>query len=123
MSDIDKIWNRAASGDGGEQGDEALAALLLFHGTVMNGGLVNALEVLDEEQIASGVEGYRFFGFDDAAALIVETQVELEDDADPEELEESKDGEFFDLIDDDETVYEALERKLADDPAAFAPIG
>lgn len=123
MSDIDKIWNRAASGDGGEQGDEALAALLLFHGTVMNGGLVNALEVLDEEQIASAVEGYRFFGFDDAAALIIETQVELEDDADPEELEESKDGEFFDLIDDDETVYEALERKLADDPAAFAPIG
>lgn len=122
MSDIDKIWNRAAAGDGGEQGDEALAALLLFHGTVMNGGLVNALEVLDEEQIAAAIGGYRFFGFDDAAALIVEAQSELEDDADPEEVEESKDGEFFDLIDDDETVYEALERKLAEDPAAFAPI-
>jgi hypothetical protein len=122
VTDADKIWNRAVQGTGGEHGDDALAALLVLHGTVMNGGLVNALETLDEEQVAAAVEGYRYFGFDEAADLIVETRIEIDNDADPGELEETRDGEFFDLVDDDETVYEAFTRKLADDPAGFAPV-
>lgn len=116
------IWNRAAAGEGGEDGDNALAALLLFHGTVMNGGLANCLEVLDEEQVRNAISGYRFFGFEEAANLIVEALRDLDNDVDPEELEETYDGDFFDLVPDDEIVSEAFEAKLAEDPAAFAPV-
>lgn len=120
MNDADRIWNRAAEGKGGELGDDALAALLLLHNTIMNGGLVNALDTVDEEQIASAIEGYRFFKLDDAADLIVTVLTELENDVDPEELEDTYDGDFYDLVPDDETVYEAFEAKLADEPTAFA---
>ncbi|NLE96811.1 MAG: DUF4375 domain-containing protein [Propionibacterium sp.] len=120
MSDPDTIWNRAAEGTGGEEGDDALAALLVLHGMVMNGGLVNAIEVAEEEELHAAVEGYRFFGLDDAADLIVETQSALDNDADPEILETMKDGEFYDLVPDDETVYDAFAAKLRDEPSAFA---
>lgn len=121
MSDPDSIWNRAAEGLGGEDGDDALAAMLVLHGMVMNGGLVNALDVIDEEQLHAAVEGYRFFGLDEAADLIVETQGELEDDADPESLEATRDGEFYDIVPDDETVYDAFLARLREEPEAFAP--
>lgn len=120
MSDPDKIWNRAAEGLGGEDGDDALAALLVVHGMVMNGGLVNALEVVDEEQLHAAIEGYRFFGLDEAADLIVETQAALDDDADPETLEATKDGEFYDIVPDDDTVYDAFLAKHEEEPTAFA---
>ena len=49
LSLADQIWNRAALESGGpaaREGDRALAALLLAHGMVMNGGVGHALEVL-----------------------------------------------------------------------------
>lgn len=122
MTDPDSIWNRAAAGPGGEDGDDALAALLVLHGMVMNGGLVNALDVIDEEQLHAAIEGYRFLGLDDAADLIVETQAALDNDADPEVLEATKDGEFYDLVPDDDTVYDAFLAKFEEEPTAFASV-
>lgn len=61
----DVIWNRAALDSGGRrarEGDSALAALLVVHGMIMNGGIEHVLELRPEE-LEQGIAGYRFFGF------------------------------------------------------------
>jgi hypothetical protein len=52
------------------RGDRALAALLLFHGLAMNGGLLHPFECLQPRELAAARSGYRFFGFRDVAELI-----------------------------------------------------
>ena len=73
LSDADLVWNRACLGkldDRALRGDRALTALLLFHGLVMNGGLLHAVQCLQPGELASAKSGYRFFGFQDVAELI-----------------------------------------------------
>lgn len=73
LSKAARVWNRACStGDDSSlhAGDRALRNLLLVHGYVMNGGVFHALDCLSREELAAGVAGYRFFGFDELAALI-----------------------------------------------------
>jgi hypothetical protein len=48
-------------------GDRALAALPLFHGLAMNGGIPHAVECLQPDEQEAARRGYQFFGFDDAA--------------------------------------------------------
>jgi hypothetical protein len=132
MKPSDIVWNRATvAADPGaraelEAGDRALAALLLVHGSVMNGGVLHAVEALDREELARGADGYRYFSLDRAAALIERAAVEtpLLPDMPPqhaEDLEVSLDAEYFELIPDDSAIVDAFERMLAERPAAFAP--
>jgi len=67
------IWNRACMKSGGtspREGDAALASLLSLHSLAMNGGLVHSLEVLGPARCAAAVEGFRYFGLAEMAALI-----------------------------------------------------
>ena len=65
-ADADEVWNRACDPDAPftHPGDAALAAVLLCHGTAMNGGLLHACETLDPDQRARAVAGYRLLGLD-----------------------------------------------------------
>jgi hypothetical protein len=56
LSTADRVWNRAALDAGGSpprEGDRALAALLLAHGMIMNGGVDHAVEALSAEELAA----------------------------------------------------------------------
>ena len=51
-------------------GDIALAALLSVHNLAMNGGLLHSVENHSQDQIERAIAGYRYFGLDDAAAVV-----------------------------------------------------
>ena len=70
LSPQDQIWNRACLESGGTSprtGDQALAALLLSHGLVMNGDVVHALECLSDSEIAAAIRGFEYFGLMEGA--------------------------------------------------------
>jgi hypothetical protein len=73
LTPADNVWNRAALAAGGptpRQGDRALANLLFVHGLVMNGGVDHLVEGTSEEQMAAGIQGFRFFRLDTVAELL-----------------------------------------------------
>jgi hypothetical protein len=72
----DAIWNRACEGGGPDpkEGDAALAALLLFHGVAMNGGVTDALETLSDAQISAAQAAFCYFDVPQIAALIIEAR-------------------------------------------------
>ena len=74
LTTADIIWNRACLQDvaGLEVGDRALAAMILAHGLVMNGGVLHAVEALDADQLAAAKEGFRYFGLARVEAFLAE---------------------------------------------------
>lgn len=133
---IDLVWNRAleldSPDDAAASGDGALHTLMVFHGTVMNGGLLNAVEshAADETYPIDAVaEAYRFFDLESAAAVIERAATEQEaleanenDDIDDDALEEAEEriNEMYHLEDSD--IEDALTMALLRDPEAFAPV-
>jgi hypothetical protein len=146
MSKATQVWNRACADNGlanPTAGDHALAAMLLAHGLVMNGGVLDAVEIMDERQLAAAIAGYRFFGFDQVADLLSQTKEFLKaGTADPNELERftingvevvllEEDNHLGDLepqldldyhghIPDDSSLFKRFERHLATNPGDFA---
>lgn len=132
---IDRIWNRALDLDGpgatDAAGDAALHTLLVFHGAVENGGLLNAVEshaADDTYPIDAVVEAYRFFDLETTAAVVERAAAEQEelaanedDDIDDEALDEAEEriDAMYHLEESD--IEEALVMALQRDPEAFAP--
>ncbi len=133
---IDRVWSRALDfdtpGDAAYPGDAALHTLLVFHGTVLNGGLWNGIEShMDDEDypIDAIVEAYRFFDLESAAATIERAATEYETlllnedgDVDEEAFDEAemRIDESYHL--EDAAVEEALALGVQQDPDAFAPV-
>lgn len=124
----DIVWNRALDLESpvaaDRPGDAALLTVLTFHGLVMNGGLLNAVELHANDPVYPAdavVEAYRFFGLDSAAGAIDNAVLE-ERDLDDEGREEAAEriDETYSLEDDD--IEHALEVTFANDPDAFAPL-
>lgn len=133
---IDQIWNRAVEFDSPAQatapGDAALHTAIVFHGTVMNGGLFNAVEsyAIDETYpIDDIVEAYRFFDLESTAAAIERAASEQQelaanenDDIDDDALEEAEEriDAMYHLEDSD--IEDALVMALQRDLEAFRPL-
>jgi hypothetical protein len=69
----DAIWNRAVLDDGGprpRQGDAALSAVRQLHNLAMSGGLLDAVERLEDPDLDAAERGYTWLGHPDAACLI-----------------------------------------------------
>jgi hypothetical protein len=113
------VWNRAALNGGGPtaaEGDLALAALLLAHGVVMNGGVDHALEVLSPAELAAASAGYRYFGFEQVAQLLEEAATQ------PDREEERLNSAYWGEIPDDEAIAHAFRKMLLSVPEAFASV-
>src|SRR5688500_7625383 len=118
LSLANRIWNRAAMESGGpaaREGDRALAALLLAHGMVMNGGVGHALEVLSPDELAAAAGGYRFFGLEGVAALLEWAAGAAEDEVD------RADSTYGEIVPNDQTLVERFEAFYRISPEAFAP--
>lgn len=131
LSEADRVWNRAAMERGGEhprQGDTALAALLSLHNLAMSGGLLDAIGRHSPEQIDEAVSGFRYFGLDDAAAVvlsIVEQAASVDMDAEPEaagRLEAEADGRYDSAVPQDSTLVAHFERVFRERRDAFAAL-
>jgi hypothetical protein len=117
-TDEDLIWNRAALDAGGtapREGDRALAALLRAHGMVMNGGVGHAIEVLSRDELLEAVAGFRFFGFQEVAALLENAATHGVDD------EEVADSGYARFIPNDDTITRCFSGLLRARREAFAP--
>lgn len=114
----DAIWNRACLDFGGPspaEGDRALAALLLAHGRVMNGGVIHALESLSAEELSEAVAGFRYFGLQQAAEVLAQPW------DDSEECEDRLERMYEAAIPNDAIIELVFRAKLTDWPSAFAP--
>ena len=119
----DRIWNRACLNQvaGLPMGDQALAAMILAHGLVMNGGVIHAIECLTADQLAAAKAGYRYFDLADVDALLDVAASAIDDDEDPDSWEKALDVRYGALIPDDPFLVARFEAALHRNPAAFAP--
>lgn len=128
---VDEIWNRALDLDSPaaatHPGDAALLTVLTFHGLVMNGGLLNAVELHVNDDVYPAdavVDAYRFFALEDAAgaidnAVLEQREISHDDDEDEDDAEERIDATY---TLDDTDIEDALRVALVNDPDAFAPL-
>jgi len=130
----DAIWNRAldlaSPAEAPRPGDAALLTVLTFHGLVMNGGLLNAVELHAHDDVYPSdavVDAYRFLGLEDAAAAIDNAVLEQrdlvassDDDDDVHDDAEERIDATYTL--EDEDIEAALDVALQNDPDEFAPL-
>ncbi len=120
------IWNRACLGGADVllAGDRALAAMLIFHSAVMNGGVMHAVECLETEALVAAELGYRFFGFEDAAHLLreVESRSKSDEGLDLDRIEVEIDERYQAIIPDDSTLVDRFEAVLRQSAGEFAPV-
>jgi hypothetical protein len=129
LSRADAIWNRACDVNvtASSPGDRALAALIVLHGLVMNGGVLHAVECHGTQELADAMAGYRFFEFDDVAILLTDAKslteahdiYNLPDDFDS--AYDDFDKRYVTLIRDDDALFARFAAYLLRNPSDFAP--
>jgi len=125
LDDADRIWNRAALEAGGDSpaaGDRALAALLLVHGLVMNGGVHHALESLEPGELAAGADGYAYFGVEDVAAFLRGATDDPILSTWTEDTEVASNDRYEEMVPDDSDLIARFQDAYRDRPEQFAPL-
>jgi hypothetical protein len=129
FTQADLIWNRACLDDVSAllAGDRALAAMILFHGLVMNGGVLHALECTEPEpeKFEAAMSGYRVFRLDHVADFLTVARsiaVDTLSDDDCDALEAKLYGRYREQIPDDSALAERFEAYHRDHPEQFAPL-
>ena len=113
-----QIWNRAATEAGGPNpavGDRALAAVLLAHGAVMNGGVEHAIQSLSSEELLSAISGFNYFGLPAAAQAISSPSTSTDEALD------AADRDYWRAVPSDDTLLHAFRLHLLSNPEAYAP--
>ena len=93
----------------------------------MNGGLLHSVESHSADSLSRALDGYRYFGLREAAAVVEWTigqarDVDLDADVDEaERIELEADRKYGEAVPDDDALYEAFVRLLVASPDAFAP--
>lgn len=128
MHDAVEVWDRALDhgADCSARGDRALRNALIFHGSVENGGLLNAVESYAEDSefpLPRIIEAYRYFGLDSAASLIIAcaTERRATDDNDWKALERLELRFDPQYSPDDDELTASLEVRLTTSPGDFEP--
>lgn len=124
LTDADQIWNRACAGDVLDlfAGDRALADLLAFHGSAMNGGVLDASENFEPTDLRNAEFGYRFFDLVEIADLINEAVSSSKTDDELEQWEAELDARYNAVIPDDSALVARFEMILRRRPWDFAPL-
>jgi hypothetical protein len=120
LNRADLVWNRAALDSGGPtpgEGDRALAALLLAHGLIVNGGVEHALEVLSVEEVRAAIAGFDFFGLAEVSRLLAAALDQGLGDA-PEEA----DSRYGHLVQNDDVIVERFQTVFRSSPEKFSPL-
>jgi hypothetical protein len=102
-------------------GDKALQAMLLFHGAVMNGGVLDALEAFDATGLSAATKGHRYFGLGSVADFLVKSRLSMSSEQDLDEFEAQLDADYSVLVPDDRTLEQKFKRALESRPGDFAP--
>jgi hypothetical protein len=124
LSRAELIWNRSLETaiPYSLPGDKALHALLFAHSLIMNGGVLHAVEVLDESEIAEAQSGYNYFHLVTVAELLGCARKLFLEAQNLEEWEVKLDKQYFEYIPDDHFLFKSFELQLASNPSHFGPI-
>jgi hypothetical protein len=125
MTEADLVWNRACTGNGGvspRAGDRALVAMIAAHGLVMNGGVLHAIEVLEERAFIDAQSGYKYFEFNEIANLLARAKELSQAGIDIETFEPQLDVQYNRQIPDDSALTERFASLFSRIPTDFAPL-
>jgi hypothetical protein len=120
----DRVWNRAALRENPQSwlvGDRALAALLLAHGHVMNGGVFHAVEILSDDGFEEAIAGYQLFGLGSVQKVLIHARELLRKGAEIGAYEAVFDSDYRKLIPSDAALGSAFERHYNSNPQDYAP--
>lgn len=116
-----EVWNRrfwdARGWTATAPGDRALADMLRADDEVFHGGVLNVIESLSEDELDAAIDGYHYFGLNDAAAAIREARLVSSDDVD-----ERLDHLYWAAVPELDTLYAAFEEHFRRNPTDFEPI-
>src|SRR5437660_971099 len=106
LTQPDMVWNRACGGDPlrSHPGDRALADLLRAHGLAMNGGVLHVVECLTASELFDAESGYRFYGFDAIASLLLRARTILNSGDELEFHEHQLDRQYAEIIPNDTSL-------------------
>lgn len=124
---FDELWNRAcevSTVTAPHQGDHALHTVLVFHGSVMNGGLLDAVEQYGSDPtypLPVVLGAYRFLGMADLADRVEHVRIPSPDAA-PEDRETAEEqvNAVYDL--DDSRLEQVVRQHVHDHPAEYGPL-
>ena len=125
------LWNRACEWDAPavrtHRGDGALHAVLTFHGSVQNGGLLDAVENYGEDgeyPMTRVLAAYRYLGLHDVASLLEAARREYVDltAAGDERLGDAEERLNGTYTLDYDTIEAAVRATLQAHPEDFAPL-
>jgi hypothetical protein len=138
MDEADLIWNQACdpSAELERSGDQALQAVLLVHGQIMNSGLYSAMYANTFSELGAAADGFQYFGRSDVAAVLRDALQQVfpdgpVDDADQREryvdefderapeLLSGLEGTYHRLVPDDRVLEKPLRERLSTSPADF----
>lgn len=130
----DEVWHRALLPHpiSDLPGDVAVHHALAFHGRVMNGGVLNAVEIDLESGDGAAVDtvesAYRWLGLDAVADLVVEvrravTQGDTRRHRAAARLESESNRVYDAAVPDDPALEAVLRRRVEESPASFSPGG
>jgi hypothetical protein len=124
MSKPDMIWNRAAENNTprAAAGDRALTDMLQIHGLIMNGGVLNAIEITEEAELGRALAGYEFFGLVAIRSLLDQARILVQSGSKLGPHEARLDHEYMKLIPNDSYLSAAFERRLAAAPDDFSSL-
>lgn len=125
MTTADRVWNRAAMEQGAASpraGDRALAALLIVHGLVMNGGVHHAIETLEPVELRAGVDGYSFFGLHEVAAFFGGASDDPVLLSWTEDSEAAANGRYAEMIPDDSYLNARFQQAFRERAEEFGPV-
>lgn len=121
-----RIWNRAALGEAEEPlaGDRALAAMLMAHGLVMNGGALHAAECLADGELEAALAGYELYGQHEAVSVLREAAACLErgDEGELDRREAELEAAYAGAINDDAVLDAAFKAHLLAHPELYAVV-
>ena len=123
MDRAGKIWNRACGIENGEtlDGDRVLAAMLLAHGLIMNGGVLHATECMSPEELSNAVNAYTYFGKEKIGHLLLTARecIDRGNEVELERREREFDEAYGAVIPHDGLLVMAFEQDLERSPERY----
>lgn len=127
---VKKVWNRAAEFDEEDEsllaGDRHLQGVLQLWSYASGGGLLDAIDSLESDELDLAQSGFEYLGLDRYASLLASTRDAharlsgADDEEGLERLEEESNEAYEALSEDHEVdIEKSLIQKMADAPADF----
>jgi hypothetical protein len=96
--------------------------MLAFHGVVMNGGVLHALELFGSDGLEPLEAGYRYFALEDVADLLNEAKSTPKTENELDLWEAELDRRYRKIVPSDSTLDARFKMVLLRSPSEFAPV-